>query len=52
MPDLDSVCSVDLSYGEVATILYYLESYFDGSDERPEEDCDVMSIFRKLESIP
>jgi hypothetical protein len=48
---LDYLHNVSLTQGEVATILYYLESYFCGSDENPEEDPDVMSIFRKLETL-
>lgn len=44
--------TVELSQAEVAAILYYLESYFCGSDENPEDDADVMSIFGKLENLP
>jgi len=43
--------TVELSQAEVASILYYLESYFCGSDENPEDDLDVMAIFRKLENL-
>lgn len=49
--DLSYVHSVDLSQAEVATILYYIESYFCGSDERPEDDTDLMSVCRKLENL-
>jgi len=48
---LDSVHNVQLNQAEVAAILYYLESYFCGSDENPEDDQDVMSIFAKLENL-
>ena len=51
MPDLDYVHNVELSHGEVATILYYIESYFQGSDENPEDDTDLMSVCRKLETL-
>jgi hypothetical protein len=48
---LDHVHSVDLSQAEIASILYYLESYFCGSDENPEDNLDVMSIFSKFENL-
>jgi hypothetical protein len=48
---LDYIHNVELSQAEVAAILYYLESYFCGSDENPEDDRDVMSIFAKLENL-
>lgn len=51
MRDLDCVHDVQLSQAEVATILYYIESYFCGSDERPEDDADLMSVCRKLETL-
>ena len=52
MQNLDYIHSVELTQGEVSTILYYLESYFQGSDENPEDDADLMSVFRKLENLP
>jgi hypothetical protein len=48
---LDFIHNVELSQSEVAAILYYLESYFCGSDENPEDDQDIMSIFAKLENL-
>jgi len=51
MPELDYIHDVQLSHGEVATILYYIESYFQGSDENPEDDIDLMSVCRKLETL-
>ena len=52
MQNLDYIHNVELSQGEVSTILYYIESYFQGSDENPEEDTDLMSVCRKLETLP
>ena len=52
MQNLDSIHNVELSQGEVSTILYYVESYFQGSDENPEADADLMSVCRKLENLP
>jgi hypothetical protein len=52
MQNLDSIHNVELSQGEVATIFYYIESYFQGSEENPEEDTDLMSVIRKLENLP
>jgi hypothetical protein len=49
---LDHMHTVDLSQAEIATILYYLESYFCGSDENPKNDLDLMSVFAKLENLP
>lgn len=51
MQNLDYIHNVELSQGEVATILYYIESYFQGSDEIPEDDADLMSVCRKLETL-
>ena len=42
MQNLDSIHNVELSQGEVSTILYYIESYFQGSDDNPEADADLM----------
>jgi hypothetical protein len=50
MQNLDSIHNVELSQGEVSTILYYIESYFQGSDDNPEADADLMSVCRKLET--
>jgi hypothetical protein len=52
MQNLNYIHNVELTQGEVSTILYYIESYFQGSEENPEEDADVMSIFRKFETLP
>ena len=52
MQNLDSIHNVELSQGEVSTILYYIESYFQGSDDNPEADADLMSVCRKLETLP
>jgi len=51
MIPLDRIHTVELSQAEVATILYYVESYFCGSDENPEDDADLMSACRKLEAL-
>ena len=52
MQNLNYIHNVELSQGEVSTILYYIESYFQGSDDNPEADADLMSVCRKLETLP
>lgn len=49
--NLNYLHNVDLTQGEVSAILYYIESFYHDSDDNPDDDQVVMSIFKKLESL-